>query len=74
LPASCHSALADQRPGRTGKKEHNYSKPLAEVTQDKLPSGATATIQPTFPKAGQYEFACHTPGHYKVGTVLPIAK
>lgn len=32
--------------------------------------GATAEMTWTFDEAGQYQFACHIPGHYELGMVL----
>ncbi len=48
---------------------------LAGITQDKLPAGATATVDYTFTQpapAGKLELACHTPGHYEAGMHVPI--
>lgn len=45
---------------------------LFEVEEDELPAGATVVREFTFPKPGEYDFACYLPGHYEGGMVLPI--
>ena len=45
---------------------------LEEVEEDELPVGAKVTKFFTFTKAGDYEFACHLPGHYEAGMVQHI--
>lgn len=45
---------------------------LAKVDEDELPPGATVTQEFTFTQAGDFEFACHVPGHYEAGMLLPI--
>lgn len=48
---------------------------LAFVEEDKLPPGATQTLDYTFLQpttAGSLEFSCHTPGHYEAGMKIPI--
>lgn len=40
-----------------------------EVEEDELPPGATATLDWTFDTAGDYQMACHVPGHYEAGMV-----
>ncbi len=48
---------------------------LVMVEDDLLPPGATQTLEITFDQAyqaGQLEFACHTPGHYEAGMLLPV--
>lgn len=45
---------------------------LFEVEEEDLPAGATHTAEFTFPKAGEYDFACYMAGHYTGGMVLPV--
>lgn len=45
---------------------------LLAIEEDELPAGATVEADFTFNRAGEYEFACHLPGHYEAGMVLPI--
>jgi uncharacterized cupredoxin-like copper-binding protein len=48
---------------------------LAHIEEDDLQPGQTASIDYTFTQAypaGTLEFACHLPGHYEQGMVLPI--
>ena len=52
--------------------ETDVSKALVKVGQDQLTAGATVTQDFTFTKPGEYEFACHTPGHYEAGMKLDI--
>ena len=52
--------------------ETDVSKALVKVGQDQLTPGATVTQDFTFTKPGDYEFACHTPGHYEAGMKLDI--
>jgi uncharacterized cupredoxin-like copper-binding protein len=65
-----------------GKTEHDWavmprggtdeSQALIQVDEDELPPGATVTREFTFTQAGDFEFACHVPGHYEAGMLLPI--
>ncbi len=52
--------------------ETDVSKALVKVGQDQLTPGATVTQDFTFTKPGDYEFACHMPGHYEAGMKLDI--
>ncbi len=52
--------------------ETDVSKALVKVGQDRLTPGTTVTQDFTFTKPGQYEFACHVPGHYEAGMKLEI--
>ena len=52
--------------------ETDVSKALVKVGQDQLTAGATVTQDFTFTKPGDYEFACHMPGHYEAGMKLDI--
>jgi uncharacterized cupredoxin-like copper-binding protein len=52
--------------------ETDESQTLAKVDEDELPPGATVTKEFTFTEAGDFEFACHVPGHYEAGMLLPI--
>ncbi len=52
--------------------ETDVSKALVKVGQDQLTAGATVTQDFTFTKPGDYEFACHMPGHYEAGMKLVI--
>lgn len=48
------------------------SQALVQVDEDELPPGATVTQEFTFTESGDWEFACHVPGHYEAGMLLPI--
>jgi len=52
--------------------DSNLSDALIMVGQQDLPAGATVTRDFTFTKAGDFEFACHLPGHYEAGMHTPI--
>jgi uncharacterized cupredoxin-like copper-binding protein len=52
--------------------ETNTSRALVQVDDSQLPPGATVTREFTFTQAGDFEFACHVPGHYEAGMLLPI--
>jgi uncharacterized cupredoxin-like copper-binding protein len=52
--------------------EIDESQALIKVDKDQLPPGATVTREFTFTEAGDFEFACHVPGHYEAGMLLPI--
>ncbi len=52
--------------------ETDVSKALVKVGQDQLAPGATVTQDFTFAKPGEYELACHVPGHYEAGMKLEI--
>jgi uncharacterized cupredoxin-like copper-binding protein len=52
--------------------DRNEDRLLVEVSEEDLPAGATAVKEFTFPRAGEYDFACFLPGHYEDGMVLPI--
>jgi len=46
-----------------------------QVTEDKLPPGATITVEYTFTEPmtpGDLEIACHISGHYESGMKMPI--
>ena len=48
---------------------------LAHISEEELQPGTTQTTDYTFTEADaskQLEFACHVPGHYEAGMVLPI--
>jgi uncharacterized cupredoxin-like copper-binding protein len=45
---------------------------LVMVEDKAFRPGGTFTTDFTFPKLGNYEIACHVPGHYQAGMVLPI--
>lgn len=47
---------------------------ILEVEEEKLPPGATVTVEATFPDHvdDALEFACHTEGHYEAGMRSPI--
>ena len=49
-----------------------HSNMLVEVPEKDLGAGKTVTKDFTFPRAGQFEVACHLPGHYESGMVLAI--
>lgn len=50
----------------------NEEQVLTEVEEDDLPPGATVTAEFTFPKAGEYDFACFVSGHFEAGMKLPV--
>lgn len=50
----------------------NEAQVLTEVEEDDLPPGATVTAEFTFPRAGEYDFACFVPGHFEAGMKLPV--
>ncbi|MGD8623033.1 MAG: cupredoxin domain-containing protein [Anaerolineae bacterium] len=52
--------------------ETDTSQALIKVDEDELPPGATVTQEFTFTDAGDWEFACHVPGHYEAGMLLHI--
>jgi uncharacterized cupredoxin-like copper-binding protein len=52
--------------------ETDESQALIKVGESQLPPGATVTRDFTFTQAGDLEFACHVPGHYEAGMLLPI--
>jgi uncharacterized cupredoxin-like copper-binding protein len=52
--------------------ETDESQALIKVGEDQLPPGATVTQEFTFTQTGDFEFACHLPGHYEAGMLLPI--
>jgi uncharacterized cupredoxin-like copper-binding protein len=52
--------------------ETDQSQALVQVGQSQLPPGATVIQDFTFTQTGDFEFACHLPGHYEAGMWLPI--
>ena len=52
--------------------ETDESQALVQVDESQLPPGASVTRESTFTQAGDFEFACHVPGHYEAGMLLPI--
>jgi uncharacterized cupredoxin-like copper-binding protein len=54
------------------KGETDHTRALIEVEATDLQPGATKSVEFTFKGPGAYEFACHEPGHYEAGMVLPI--
>lgn len=54
------------------RAETDESQALFMVDEDELPPGATVTREFTFTQTGDFEFACHVPGHYEAGMLLPI--
>lgn len=55
--------------------EHMDAMALAYISEDKLPTGATQTVEYTFKQpatAGDIELGCYLPGHYEAGMHLPI--
>lgn len=54
-----------------GRVEHGGA--IAMVAEADLGPGATKSIVVSFKQKGEFEFACHVPGHYEAGMVLPIA-
>lgn len=55
--------------------EEMDSMALADIEDDDLKPGTTATVDLTFTQpapAGTLEFACHLPKHYEAGMKLPI--
>lgn len=45
---------------------------LTEVEEDELPAGKSQTHDFTFSQAGEFEMACHVPGHHEAGMTVPI--
>jgi uncharacterized cupredoxin-like copper-binding protein len=54
------------------KGEKDPAKKLAGVLENDLQASKSASVSFTFPAKGDYEIACHIPGHYEAGMVLPI--
>jgi uncharacterized cupredoxin-like copper-binding protein len=55
---------------------HDMSGAVLHVGQEELTPGATVTVEYTFTQEmdlGQFEFACHLPGHYEAGMFAPIS-
>ena len=52
--------------------ETEESQALIQVDEAELPAGATVTRDFAFTQTGDFEFACHVPGHYEAGMLLPI--
>jgi uncharacterized cupredoxin-like copper-binding protein len=52
--------------------EMDHSKSLAMIPSTELKAGATVSRTFTVPNKGNYEFACHLPGHYEAGMKLPV--
>ena len=52
--------------------ETDTSRALIQIGQSQLPPGTTVTQEYTFTQPGDFEFACHVPGHYEAGMLLPI--
>lgn len=48
------------------------SQALIRVDEAELSPGASVTREFTFNEAGDFEFACHLPGHYEAGMLLAI--
>lgn len=50
------------------RTDTDVSKALFGIAPDKLPPGATQTVEYTFKTASEaLEMACHLPGHYEAG-------
>ncbi len=52
--------------------ETDTSQALTKVDEAQLPPGASVTQDFTLTQAGDFGFACHIPGHYEAGMLLPI--
>lgn len=50
----------------------NDEQVLTEVEEDDLTPGTTVIAEFTFPRAGEYDFACFVPGHFEAGMKLPV--
>lgn len=37
---------------------------------EKIPAGGTKTLEWTFTEPGEYQLACHVPGHFEAGMVV----
>ncbi|MDL1894684.1 hypothetical protein FBQ82_00280 [Anaerolineae bacterium CFX7] len=64
-----------QHGGMTMSSEDMHKDALAVIEAADMPPGATKTVDVTFTKpisAGEFEFACHTPGHYEAGMQVPM--
>jgi uncharacterized cupredoxin-like copper-binding protein len=56
-----------------GTIPHNWAiMPRGETDESQLPPGTTVARELAFTQAGDFEFACHIPGHYEAGILLPI--
>ncbi len=59
-----------------GMDHNNMPGAILHVEQEQLSAGATVTIEFTFAQSaslGLIEFACHLPGHYEAGMLVPIS-
>jgi uncharacterized cupredoxin-like copper-binding protein len=56
-----------------GTISHDWAiMPRGETDESQLPPGTTVARELAFTQAGDFEFACHIPGHYEAGILLPI--
>jgi hypothetical protein len=55
------------------RRETDASQALLKVDEDELPPSATVMREFTLAEAGDFELACHLPGHYEAGMLLPIS-
>lgn len=61
--------------GMSMSSDDAHKDALLVIEANELPPGATKTAEVTFAKPtaqAPLEFACHTPGHYEAGMLLPI--
>ncbi len=66
---------AMQHGGMAMSSDDMHKAALAVIDAANMPPGATKTVDVTFNKpvaAGEFELACHTPGHYEAGMQVPI--
>lgn len=55
-----------------GARHQPLMEGVAMAMAEDIAPGTSATLTWTFTKPGQYQLACHEPGHYEAGQVLPI--
>lgn len=57
-----------------GAHDHGgaHASAMAAILDSALAPGKTASKDVTFAKAGEYEIACHLPGHYEQGMKLTL--
>lgn len=55
-----------------GASGHGHRDAVAEIRDDTFVPGATAVKEVSFSRKGEFEFACHLPGHYEAGMVFTV--
>lgn len=58
------------------EKKGDVDKPLETASgpaeAEKIPAGGSKTLEWTFTEPGQYQLACHVPGHFEAGMVTDL--